>query len=261
MKKHTSLVLSSLALSVLTFTTPTFAKPSNDKIVGGEKVKDFKEVPYMVSLAGVCGGSVIAPNWILTAAHCAGHFQKAKGGILKLSEGGINLAIKKVIKHPKYKIPKSSSNDFALVQIATIDPEGPIKPVKLASPEFESDGHTSEGITSTVYGWGYLREGSGVSNDLNKVEVPLVSNETANTPEAYDGEVDDTMIAAGYASGGKDSCQGDSGGPLVVFDQANDPVLVGVVSWGEGCARPDKYGIYSRVSSAYQWITKTMAEN
>jgi secreted trypsin-like serine protease len=66
------------------------------------------------------------------------------------------------------------------------------------------------------------------------------------------------MICAGLDVGGKDSCQGDSGGPLLVRDNQDRAMLVGVVSWGEGCARPNKYGIYSKVDSVSDWITQTM---
>ena len=93
---------------------------------------------------------------------------------------------------------------------------------------------------------------------LQKVNVPLVSKAACNDKAAYGGDITDTMLCAGYKSGGKDSCQGDSGGPLVVTDANGETVLAGVVSWGEGCARANKYGIYSKVSSAISWIADKM---
>src|SRR5690606_10019215 len=125
-------------------------------------------------------------------------------------------------------------------------------------PEFADEGNTDAGLDATVYGFGNIREGGyNRTRDLNRVVVPIVSNEEANAPSAYNGDVDETMIAAGYDGGGKDACQGDSGGPMVVFDHQNEPVQVGVVSWGIGCARPNKFGIYSRVSSGFEWIKET----
>lgn len=90
---------------------------------------------------------------------------------------------------------------------------------------------------------------------MRELDVPIVSREVANAKNAYDGEIDETMIAAGYAEGGKDSCQGDSGGPLI---NRETRTLIGVVSFGEGCARAHKYGIYSNVSNANEWITGVM---
>jgi secreted trypsin-like serine protease len=152
------------------------------------------------------------------------------------------------------------SHDFCLVELTEkIDfKKTGVKAVKLASPEFETAGHANAGMDSTVYGFGDIGDRQdNVSGNLNKVTVPIVSNEDANASESYDGAVDETMIAAGFPSGGKDSCQGDSGGPLVVFDHRNKPVQIGVVSWGEGCAAPNKYGIYSRVSAGLKWIKET----
>ncbi len=248
----------SVLVSTLSLTTMTAL--AHDKIVGGEPVTNREEAPYMASLSGVCGGSLISEKWILTAAHCAGYFSKVKLGVLNLGEVGVNYKVKRTIKHPKYN-PSTTSNDFALVELAeqvNLKAAG-LKVVKLATPAFEADGHQAPGMDSTVYGFGNIGEGqSNRKKDLNKVVVPIVSHEVANAVEAYNGGVDETMIAAGYGEGKKDSCQGDSGGPLVVFDQQNEPVQVGVVSWGEGCARAKKYGIYSKVSHAYQWIVDTM---
>ncbi|WP_408096498.1 S1 family serine peptidase [Peredibacter sp. HCB2-198] len=232
---------------------------AGDKIVGGVKVTDLKETPYMVSLSGACGGSIIASNWVLTAAHCAGYFSEVKGGVLNLKEQGVTVKVKRVIKHPKYN-RNTFSNDYALVELAEkIDFRTTgLKAVKLATPKFASEGNQAPGVDATVYGFGNLAENrQNYAKDLNKVIVPIVSHEEANSAESYDGAIDDTMIPAGYAAGGKDSCQGDSGGPLVVFDHRNDPVQIGVVSWGEGCAGANKYGIYSNVSGAYEWIKTT----
>jgi trypsin len=96
---------------------------------------------------------------------------------------------------------------------------------------------------------------------LRKVDVPVVSNEVANAADSYNGKVSEAMIAAGFSEGGKDACQGDSGGPMVTTGPKGAKYLVGVVSWGAGCARASKYGIYSRVSHVEDWIKDTIKLN
>ena len=91
-----------------------------------------------------------------------------------------------------------------------------------------------------------------------KVEVPYVDEQTCE--DDYTGyEITELMICAGEK--GKDSCQGDSGGPLVAYDAENSPVLVGVVSWGIGCAYEGYPGVYARVSAFVEWISQTIERN
>lgn len=131
----------------------------------------------------------------------------------------------------------------------------------MATRKHEARGIQKPGTVATVYGWGLMNEGGLFAGILRKVEVPIITNELANAPESYNGRVSDSMIAAGYPEGGKDACQGDSGGPMVTTGTNGKKYLVGVVSWGVGCARAMKYGIYSKVSSAQDWIQETIKLN
>jgi secreted trypsin-like serine protease len=108
-----------------------------------------------------------------------------------------------------------------------------------------------------VTGWGATTEGSGASSTLLRATVPLADTAGCNARDAYNGRIKEGMLCAGYREGGIDSCQGDSGGPLV-WRTADGPVLVGIVSWGDGCARKLKYGIYTRVSVFRDWIDREL---
>jgi secreted trypsin-like serine protease len=113
-----------------------------------------------------------------------------------------------------------------------------------------------DGQDLTVAGWGALTWGDSMgSKDLREASVPLVSDARCNRGASYDGAITGNMLCAGRAAGGVDSCQGDSGGPLT-FASASGAVLVGIVSWGDGCGSPNKYGVYTRVSRFNAWVVE-----
>jgi len=250
-----------LSISLLLSSAVSFAAPvKNFKplIVGGEVAKQG-EFPYIVSLRSksyghFCGGSLIAQNWVLTAAHCVkgGTIDSVWIGMLdqKNTAGVEKIKPLRIFAHEQYN-QGTMEHDYALIQLSQ---NSSYAPVELNTVDLKVD--LENQIMATTAGWGALKEGSySLPSLLQKVSVPLVSTETCNSKEAYDGGIkEDTMLCAGLKEGGKDSCQGDSGGPLVVVDEKGQHVLVGVVSWGEGCARANKYGVYSKVSSVIDWI-------
>jgi len=105
---------------------------------------------------------------------------------------------------------------------------------------------------ATVIGWGRTMEGGDTSAVLRQVEIPIVSNETCQ--QSYPNGITSNMMCAGREEGGRDSCQGDSGGPLMVRGSGQDWRQAGVVSFGIGCARPNFYGVYTRISQYLFWI-------
>lgn len=222
-------------------------------IVGGEEAAPG-EFPFMVSLQEngdhFCGGTLIERDLVLTAAHCMGGDFKVVVGLH--TQGDLQnaevLSVASATIHPKYDSAKSDF-DFALVRLTSKSKFEPaaINRSELSIPETEKDAQRS--ITA---GWGVTTEGGSLAKSLMKVEVPLVS--PGRCDKAYPGQVTERMICAGLDAGQKDSCQGDSGGPLLTINEEGAYVLTGVVSWGEGCARAGKYGVYSKVSSVADWI-------
>lgn len=235
------------------------ANPPTPVIVGGEPAQPGAW-PWMVSLqdsgesnghqAHFCGGSLIAADWVLTAGHCVedtapGQIVAVIGRHTLSSASGERLAIDRIVIHPDY----GNDHDIALLHLATPSRSQTVAPLAAAQAALADPNRLA-----TVTGWGATAEGGSIPDQLQQVQVPIVSNAVCNAGNSYAGEVTDNMLCAGYAQGGKDSCQGDSGGPLIVPDGSGGWVQAGIVSWGYGCAAPNFYGVYTRVTRYDNWI-------
>jgi trypsin len=229
-----------------------FLRSFQSRIVGGNPAAEG-EFKFMASLNVGCGGSLIAPNIILTAAHCAGNIKTVRIGSNKANSGGVVKSVTTECMHPNYQ-SSTTTNDYLLLKLQS--------PVDISQfPLIQLNNNKAIPQVNqllTVIGFGSTSEGESGSNTLLKVNVPANSHQQCN--QQYGGSiVENVMFCAGNTSGGKDSCQGDSGGPIFEV-RSGKPVQVGIVSFGEGCARPNRSGVYSRVSGAYDWIQTTMAK-
>ncbi|EHR60084.1 S1 family peptidase [Saccharomonospora cyanea] len=214
-------------------------------IVGGESVslEDYPYAVYLVDDRGnqYCGGTVISATEVLTAAHCALAVRESDLGVVVgreriASNQGEEVGVDDVWVAPGYRDPLSG-DDIAVLTLS----ESVSAPA--ARLPRSSDDHLYEpGTMATVVGWGRLFENGPKPGSLRAADVPLVSDsECSDVFRSFDA---DTMVCAGHESGGVDACQGDSGGPLLV-----DGTVIGIVSWGAGCAEPGTPGVYTRMST------------
>jgi trypsin len=221
-------------------------------IVGGEEAAKG-EFPFIVSLQDrdghFCGGSLVGDSWVLTAAHClvgSGPTEIHVGLHNRTAGDGEVFRPAAILRHPSYS-GRTLDYDFALIRL---DGRTEVEPVTFELDELAGP------LNLITAGWGMTQERGGeMPSILQKVTVPYVSRDRCSA--AYPGQITDRMICAGFDQGGKDSCQGDSGGPLV-FERDGKLVLAGVVSWGEGCARARKFGVYGKVSAIQDWIRQTV---
>ncbi|MGW3468501.1 S1 family peptidase [Saccharopolyspora sp. NPDC000995] len=243
--------VTAIAVAALTTASVAQAQPSEviPYIVGGEDA-NIADHPFTVALMTpsgqqFCGGSLVAQNKVLTAAHCTVGSQPAdinvvSGRTVISSEEGTVSKVTDVWVHPEYQ---DASQGF---DVSVLTLEAPVQqaPIELAKADDLGYAPASQ---ATILGWGNTSEGGQQAGNLQKATVPVTSDDTCKG--AY-GEYDpNAMVCAGVPEGGVDTCQGDSGGPMVVENK-----LIGVTSWGEGCARPGKPGVYARVGAYYEDI-------
>ncbi|MFI6208426.1 S1 family peptidase [Streptomyces sp. NPDC051041] len=251
-KKAAALAAATAAAAATALLSAPSAAAAPQPIVGGTTTTTTA-YPFVMQITDAsqnqfCGGTLVSPTKVVTAAHCmvgeTTSSVRVVGGRTYLN--GTNGTVSRVSRiwiHPSYTTA-TRGEDVAVLTLSTAMP--------YATAKYVSSTDTSvyaAGATARILGWGTTSSGGSSSNQLRTATVPIVSDSSCRTSYGSDF-VANEMVCAGYSSGGVDTCQGDSGGPLLVGG-----VLAGITSWGEGCAQAGYPGVYTRLTTFSSLVT------
>ncbi|XP_061073384.1 coagulation factor IX [Conger conger] len=235
------------------------------RIIGGQLERQGGS-PWQVLMRrkngyGFCGGTLISPRWVLTAAHCCqetpDHVTIGDYDKMREDREEQKIKVEAVMVHPHFH-SFTFDSDIALLLLAE-----PVQLGRFASPACVPNEHLSrilsrEGTVGMVTGWGAMQYLGRSSRFLRRVGLPVVDQ--MKCVRSTEQAVTDNMFCAGYLQDNLDACSGDSGGPYVA-NYRGTWYVTGVVSWGEECAAKGKYGFYTRLGNYLPWVHDTMRKH
>ena len=254
-----------LAMSVIAVALLGVTAAPSSAVVGGGNASpgEYPSVAEVTFGPFLCTGTLVTPDWVLSAGHCGSVTGAAVASpaswppqLINVRIGGVTQndgeqrTASRVIVHPNYVA--TMGYDISLIQLSQ---SSSMAPTQVAGAGERST--WTAGTLETIVGWGATEEGGDVPDNLQEARVPITTDQYCSG--AYSDFDPATMVCAGFPQGGVDTCQGDSGGPMFGRNSAGALRVVGATSWGEGCARPGKPGVYARVAdeTLRPWIAQT----
>jgi trypsin len=254
-----------LAVSVVTVALAGAMVAPSSAVVGGNDASpgEYPSVAEITFGPFLCSGTLVTPDWVLTAGHCGSVTGAAVASpaswppqLINVRIGGTTQSdgerrsVSQVVVHPDYLA--TSGYDISLLRLSQ---SSTMAPTQVAGPGERSI--WTAGTLETIVGWGATQEGGDLPDNLQEGRVPVTTDQYCSG--AYSDFDPATMVCAGFPQGGVDTCQGDSGGPMFGKTSTGALRIVGTTSFGEGCARPGRPGVYARVAddTLRPWIAQT----